>query len=435
MIAIIGAGISGLSLGCFLKSQGFAEQEIFIFESTKRCGGVLQTISEQGYKIEASANLYPYTHSSAQELCKLLGLANFIIPLQAEKKYLYLNQELREFSINPFYLLTTSLISWKSKYQLLQNFWKKPQVKLPQNLKDFFQKQFGAEIFQKAAEPLLGGIFAGQPDKLSLEACFPGLGALIEKNIPLAWSAFKRKKISFVGFDKGMGQLVSAMQEYLKNRIFYAKKLTNISFQNKKIYCHFSQQKEVFDKVILTIPAYQAAKVLREHLIVKDLQKITYAPVMICALGFEKKDTHFPLQALGFLNPNFQFKELLGGFFVSNMFSNRTPSEKYSLLQLILGGAGCPEVLAWSDKEVLENLKKYCNQVFQIKENFCYNKIIRWKKAIPQYSMNQLNILEKIKLLQKKHSLYFHSNSYQGIGLADRIEYSFHLAQSIIYGD
>lgn len=430
MIAIIGAGISGLSLGCFLKSQGFPEKEIFIFESSNRCGGVLQTIQDQGYQIETAANLYPYGRKSARKLCDILGLISDIIPLQTKERYLYLEKKLQKFSLHPLHIFKTPLISWQAKYKLLQGFWKTSPAKFPESLQDFFERELGVEIFQKIVEPLLTGIFAGDPKKLSLAACFPALQSLAEQSIPLVRSIFQKKKTSFVSFESGMGQLVTRMQEYLKNRIFFGEKLTKISFQKQQVCCYFSKKQQIFDKVILTLPAFQAAKVFSHHPIAKELQKITYAPITICALGFKNKKKHIP-QGLGFLNPALENKELLGGFFVDNMFSHRTPNKEYSLLQLMLGGIRSPEVVFWSEKKILIKLQNYCKKVLQIQEKFCYYKIIHWQKAIPQYSMHHLDILKKIYLLQKEHPLYFHSGSYQGIALADRIEHSFQLAQTI----
>ena len=431
MLAIIGAGISGLSLACFLKQLGYPSKDIFILEKTDSCGGVLQTIFDKGYQIEKAASLYPYHQKSASDLCELLDLKDKIIPLQAKTRYLYSPKGLQEFSLSLSQIYSTSLISLKTKWTILKNLFTISKKDGDQNLQDFFGERLGEETFTKIVEPILSGIFAGDPKKLSLHACFPQLITLQKTSLAKYIFSQKRKKPFFVSFQNGMQELVSAMHSYLQDNIHLKQPLKKISTQNGKIYCHLNKKKILCKKIVLCLPSYCNDSLLQDFPIAKGLrQKIQYSPLVLCAFALEKKPKIIPSSAIGFLNPACYNKGLLGGFFVSNMFPHT--SKKGFLSQFIFGGIQNPKLIDWSEKEILKKAKEYYQKILQTNQNPCYYKIIKWKKAIPQYNMQHLTMLKKIEKVEKKLPLYFHSSSYRGVGLSACIENSFKLAKNIV---
>ena len=438
-LAIIGAGISGLSLGCFLKANQFPEKQFFIFESSNRCGGVIQTIQEQGYKIETAATLFPYGKAACFQLCEILGLEDKVIQPQNKDRYLYFNNRLQTISKNSFKIIGS--LSWGEKFFLLKNFFMIRQKNAKnENLKEFFTRHFGREIFDKIIEPLLAGIYAGNPQKLSLAACFPQLKKLEQKYTSVLRGIILEKKqnLQFSSFQNGMQQLTDSMGNYLASNIVYSTKLEKISFQKKKIFCHFlynSSTRKIlaFDKVVLSIPAFAAAEVLKNTSAFPELQKINSTSLVVCALGYqrEKVQSFFP-KGLGFLVPAIVSKDLLGGFFNSNIFPYYRSKKEDFLVQLMLGGERNKEIVEVSDSQILQKAKDSLKNIFQITTNFNYSKIIRWKKAIPQYNLGHLAILDNLKKFQKKYSVCFHSNSYNGIGLIHCIENSCKIAQNIL---
>ena len=432
MIAIIGAGVSGLALGCFLKANNFPVEKIFIFEATAKCGGVIQTIEEQGYKIETAATLFPYSKQAPKKLCDILNLNNKIIVPQAKEKYLYFSNKLQKFSANPLYILKNTTLSWRAKFAILQNIWGVKPATKKESLAEFFARQFGKEIFDKVVEPLLAGIYAGDNKKLSLNSCFPNLAILEKKFGSICKILLKQKKQKhlFLSFETGMQQLVRAMQNYLRDNIFCNQELTKISFQKKKIICHFLHKNITFDRVILSISAHNSAKILQNTNIKNTLNKIPYAPLVVCALGYKKEQVNFPPQGLGFLVPALESKNLLGGFFISNMFANRSSSKNF-LLQLMLGGMRNPKVIEWNEEQILSESQQCLRKIFQIDKNCSYNKIIRLEKAIPQYNMQHANILQTLEKFETEFPIKFHSNAYHGISLADCIENSYRLAKEL----
>lgn len=437
-LAIIGAGISGLSLGCFLKAKSFPEKQIFIFDSSFRSGGVIGTTQEKGFQVENAASLFPYRQPACYQLCQILGLQNKVIFPQTEKKYIYYQGKFNNISLNFFHIITNNFLSWNAKISFLKNFFHfQNKNSKKENLEEFFTRQFDNEIFQKIVEPTLAGIYAGDPQKLSLEACFPLLNKLDERyNSLMRGLVFmKKKKPKLASFPNGMQQLIDGMTEYLKKNITLKTKLEKISFQDKKVLCYFRQsnsklKKIFFDKVILSTPAYSSAKFLQDHSISIELKKITYNSLVICALGYSKKKITVP-SGLGFLLPKITSKKLLGGFFTSNIFPFRSPRGSF-FIQLMLGGERDKKIVEMSDSEILKEAKKKMKKLFFINAPFHYSKIIRWKKAIPQYSMKHLSILEKLRELEKKHPIYFHSNAYNGVGLADCIKNSCKVAENIL---
>ena len=92
-IAIIGAGISGLSLGSWLVKNNFPKKQISIFEADSSCGGMIDTHLENNYLVESAASFFTNKKLSIHRLCLFLGLDRNIVlsSPEANLRYIYYN--------------------------------------------------------------------------------------------------------------------------------------------------------------------------------------------------------------------------------------------------------------------------------------------------------------------------------------------------------
>lgn len=439
-IAIFGAGISGLSLGCSLLKNKFPKKQLSIFESSKEIGGFINTISENNYLVETAATMFTDKNLSVHRLCLFLGLDQDLIVSdgQSLKRYIYYNNKLNLFKPKPLALLFNFSFSMKNKFLIFKNLLEKNKnlTKEDESVQQFFIRNVGADIFVNIIEPMVSGIFAGDCSKLSIAACFPKLKKYEEKygNLLRGFLLQKKKvKIQTLSLRNGLKQLVDKMGSYLKKNITCEQELKQIFFKQGKVECLFKDKtRKTFDKIILATPSYVSAKILSKMELAKNLLKIEYLPLTICALGYPKSQIPKNLDGLGFLVPNYVSKNVLGGMWNSNIFSGyRSPENKF-LTQVFLGGNRNQELVDWDDNKILSLVKKELKTICNINTPFEYSKIIRWKKAIPQYSMEHLDILKKIDNFSKKRPVYFHNNAYNGIGFSDCIENSDKLAQELV---
>ena len=172
-IGIIGGGISGLTVAFLLKNKGF---EVALLEKSERSGGNVQTIEVDGFKIEYAPNSL-LKSPRLIDLIRELKLENKVLAANAtnKKRYVLQNGKLKSLPMTIAKMATDDFFSLKARLRLL----KEPFVrsKSPENesVAEFFERRFGREIVERAADPFIAGIYAGNPENLSVKAAFPRL--------------------------------------------------------------------------------------------------------------------------------------------------------------------------------------------------------------------------------------------------------------------
>ena len=430
-----------MEIGSWLVKNHF----LSIFEANTDCGGVINTSSEEGYLVENAAAFFTNKKPSIHRLCLFLKLDRDIIlsSPEANLKYIYYNNCLNELHSNPlrFFLFT---LKGKDKIYLFKNLLKlQKKTEKDESVKEFFVRQLGLNIFCNIIEPCMSGIYAGDPSKLSLKACLPEFKEYENIYGSLLRGLIQQKKISqpkVISLQYGMHKIIKSMQNYLGDRIQLKMQLKEIKLSQskqspneKKTICVFQDGRSlVFDRVILSIPAYSAAQVLKKTPIAKKLKKIPYVPLVVCALGFEKNTIPKSLKGFGFLVPAHISKDFLGAHFPCNIFPNYRSNKEKFLVQVYAGGSRNPDLVSWEDKKIISSITSNLARFANIDKPFNYSKIIRLEKAIPQYQMEHPSILEAIATFSEQHPIHFHNNAYHGVGISDCVENSEELSLKLI---
>jgi len=438
-IGIIGGGISGLAVAFLLKNKGF---EVTLFEKSERVGGNIQTVKIDGFTIEYAPNSL-LKSPRLVDLIKALNLESEVTTANAanKKRYVLQNGKLKSLPMSIAKMATDDFFSLKAKLRLVRE----PLVtsKSPENesVAEFFTRRLGREIVERAADPFIAGIYAGNPENLSVRAAFPRLYELERDYGSLLVGSLRSKTEKADGdfprtfsFKRGVQTLTDALAENLgesvktNTEVTQIKKLTNGKWSVKTIF-----GADIFDALIISTPAASAAKIIENYdaNLSEQLKNIYYPPIAMVFLGVKKESLRQNLDGFGFLVPSSERRKILGTIWNSAVFENRAP-DGYHLLTSFVGGARNAELFEKSDEELFEIVFEELKSILGLRVKPEFTHIKRWRRAIPQYQIGYERVENSIEDFEKANrGIFFCSNFYKGISVGDCVKNSYTAATEI----
>ncbi len=424
-VVVVGSGISGLSVAYRLKQKG---RDVVVYEKDDEIGGTIKTKQEEGYLYE----LGPQTLLADQEVLKFieeLGLKPLKASENAKYRYIYKRGKLIPLPLSPIQFLTTPLLSLGSKLGVLKEIFAKP-VEEDISIAQFVRKRFGEEFLNYLVAPFLSGVYAGDPEKLSLKYATPKLYEIQKKYGSLIKALLKEKRVApkaqLISFEGGLSELIKALSKDLEVHT------ESVVLRMRKFEDHFKldvRGKKVETKsVVVASPAYTSSYLLKEISFSASeiFEKIDYPPVVVVNVGVKGK---IP-EGFGFLVPRVEGKRILGAMFMSKLFPGRAP-EGRELLSVFLGGATDREVMELSDEEILNTVEKELKEILNI-ESLDFARIQRWKRAIPQYNVGYDQYLNLVKDMEKDYpGLFLTGNWIYGVSMGDCIRASTQVAERV----
>jgi oxygen-dependent protoporphyrinogen oxidase len=401
-VLVGGAGISGLALAYYLRKSGIDAQ---IVEASPRPGGVIHSERRDGFLLE----LGPQSFSGTSQLLKLvreLGIENELLeaPPRAPR-FLLLNGQLKPAPLSPPAFFATSLFGASTKWSILRDlFSRSAPPDDDESVAAFIRRKFSAELLDKLAGPFVSGIYAGDPEKLSLRAAFPQLheaertaGSVIRGMMHAAKSKpGPKQRATLQTFREGNETLIKALAKNLGSALRCGVEVTAIQQGGAGIpqsgerfvvdtIAADGNETIIADHLVLALPAYVAAKLLRPEL-ASPLGEIKYAPVAVVSLGYQKKDLGHSLEGFGFLIPRSEGLRTLGTVWNSSLFPGRVP-EGYVLLTGFVGGATDPEAAALSAEELCAMVHREIAPILSIRGLPAFWNVQTYQQALPQYNL------------------------------------------------
>jgi oxygen-dependent protoporphyrinogen oxidase len=445
---IIGGGISGLATAFYLQRSALAEGlelEVQVLEKEERPGGKIWSIKDQGYLCEWGPNGFLDSKPQTLDLCEDLGISGQLLRSNddARKRYIFSNGMLHRLPENGPSFFASKLISWPGKIRLaMEPFAPKSPAGVDETLAAFGRRRLGNEALQKLISPMVSGIFAGDPETMSLKSCFPRIAELESEygGLVMAMVLLARKKRreraegKVVSSAAGPGGVLTSFREGIHEITeSLAKSLGTGVVATGQDVREVSQGKSVpfrvrtgageldADLVVVATPSFAAAGMLRsvQGDIADILEGIPYSSMTVACFGYERERLEHNLDGFGFLIPKAEGMATLGTLWDSSIFDNRAP-EGHVLLRSMLGGACFPEYIELPDEEVVARVQNDLRTILGIKESPEFVRIFRHEKAIPQYSVGhgaRLKALEES--LCSFPGLVITGNSYRGISLND----------------
>ncbi|MBE0426498.1 MAG: protoporphyrinogen oxidase [Nitrospirae bacterium] len=447
-LVIIGGGISGLSLAYFLLERK-PSLDIVILEAGKKAGGKIWTDKAEGFLCEGGVNGFLDNRPKTLELLAKLGL----IPLRsndnARKRYIFSDGKLHRLPESPVSFFSSDLLSFYGRLRILWEIFVPKSTPDDETLADFARRRLGKEAYEKLIDPMASGIYAGDPENMSLKSCFRRIyeleqkyGSLIKAMMKLQKEAKKTgNKVGpgpggvLTSFYDGMELIISLLKNFLGERLKTNARVVSVDKEGEDYVIYISDGKSIkSEALVLAIPAYEASEMVKilDNNLSATLNEIFYPAVSVVCLGYKRSKIRHPLDGFGFLIPNREGKKILGTLWDSSVFPNRAP-DGYVLLRTMLGGARMSGLALQDEDKQINMVMNELKGIMKIDAQPDFTKVYIHQKGIPQYSSGHERRLGAIdKSTDKFKKFYITGNAYRGIGVNDCIENSFKLAERII---
>jgi oxygen-dependent protoporphyrinogen oxidase len=432
-VAVIGGGISGLTTAFLLKSKGI---DVTLFERADTVGGNVQTVTRDGYTLEQGPNSLLKTPRFV-DLVKLLKLEDNVLAADesAGKRYILSGGKLSALGPKSF---LNGYFSLKTIFGLIREPFIRSRSPEHESVAEFVTRRIGPEFLEKAIDPFVSGVYAGDPKNLSMRSAFPKLYEM-ERDFGSLIMGTIRRKVEKVdpdfprtfSFRGGLKTLVGALADGIGSGVRLSTPVDEIEETSKG---KFRVAGEEFDAVVISTPAAVASGLVanRDAGLAKLLSEVNYPQLAVVVLGFKSEDIKTKLDGFGFLIPSKENRPILGTLFHSAVFPERSP-DGHQLLVTFVGGVRAVQRLEErTDEELTSVVMEQLSEILGVTGQPDLIHIKRWDKAIPQYRVGYEEVTAACSDFEARNrGLYFCSNFYRGISMSDCVKNAFETADNI----
>jgi oxygen-dependent protoporphyrinogen oxidase len=438
-VTIIGGGISGLSTAYYLARSGISST---ILETRPRLGGVIQTEFIEGCTVEGGPDSFLAAKPEAMELIRELGLADSVIESNDHLRITYVRRNGRLIPLPDGMMMmvptkimpivTTRLLSWGAKIRMGFELFHSPKSNAGDlSVAEFVEQHYGSEAVEYLAEPLLSGVYGGDPRELSVNSVLPRFVDLATKYGSLTrgmLAEIARRKGAkpgplFRSLKGGMGQLVDAIAAAVRGKVDVRNvRAETVERDGAGFRIRAGGDWMAADRLVIACEAHNAAKLLSgvDGRLGELLGQVGYNSSTMVALGFDAVAR--PADGFGFLVPKKERQRVVACTWVGTKFPHRVPQGKV-LARCFLSGADEPDVNA-----VAGELREISG--FTAEPRF--SRVFQWQRAMAQYTVGHAARVSEIAALTAAiPGLHLAGNAYQGIGIPDCIRTGKQAAEKI----
>jgi protoporphyrinogen/coproporphyrinogen III oxidase len=437
-IAVLGAGATGLAAAHRLSQQGY---RVRVFEATDRVGGAVRTEIADGWLIEGGPNSMLAGDPALAALIEEIGLGNEQVAANpaAKNRYIVRGGKAVAAPSSPPSFLGTPLLSFGAKIRLFGDLFSPRRVRTADvSLEEFIATHFGQELVDYGLNPFVGGVYAGNPKKLSARFSFPQLWEIEQKHgsiIRGQIAAAKALKASgkpkpaggIISFRRGLAALPEALAARLPQGTIVYRAQIEALVPGKPWNVVWREgasggptHTEPFDAVVTALPAPALAQLrlgtLGERPLA-SLDSIEHPPVASLFLGYRREQVAHPLDGFGVLAPEIERRSVLGILFSSSLFPGRAP-EGHVALTVMVGGARQPEIARLPAAELLQAVDRDLRELLGVQGAPVFQRHSFWPRAIPQYNLGYGAHLDTMTAAERDYpGLFIGGQARDGIAL------------------
>ncbi len=420
---IIGSGISGLSAGHFLSKKS---TDFIILEADNKVGGIIQSKSKNKFICENGPNTVLLNNDAIIEMikdCKMWDELKFPTENSNINRFVLHENKLTIIPTKFSKFFSTPLLSKLGKLRIFKELFVKSHNK-DTTVYNFISKRFGKEFHDQFIEPFLTGVYAGDTKKMSAKHSLKLLWSLEQTYGSVIKGFLKRKKnkVNSFNFKGGLSSLITKVADQLKENIRLNYKVNKIEKTNNG-YKILSDSGDIICKeVICTIPSYVLKQLIWDKSLIQELNRVIYNPIDVFHFGLERKNINNNIDGFGVLTKPSDKKSFLGILFNSRIFDFVSPNDM-DLFTVLVGGERQKELCELPVKELECIVLKELEEMINHTGNVVFSNHFKWKKGIPQYNLNQEQLVISISNFEKNNkNFHITGNYFNGISVSDCIK-------------
>jgi oxygen-dependent protoporphyrinogen oxidase len=442
-ILVIGGGISGLATAFYLVRGG---RRVVLLEASPRVSGSIETWTDGPWRFELGPNTVLENHESVTRLIREASLEGEKVTASpsSKRRFLWKAGQLHALPSGPMGFLRTPLFPASAKLRLLREPWiPRPAGDPEETIATFVRRRLGQAFLDYAVGPFVSGVYAGDPERLSVRYAVPRIASLERDHGSLIRGALARRKGpapggAMISFREGLDQLPRTL----------ARRIGDMGDVRTGVACRriirtadgFRAETDAGPvearQVVLAVPADAAAQLLDEATEgrSRDFAEIPYAAVALVSTGWRRGDIAHPLGGFGFLAPRKEGLHALGVLFPSEIFPGRAP-EGHTVLTAFVGGRTEPEAAGWDDDRLMSAVLGELRQTVGVRGEPLIHTIRRWPRAIPQYEVGHGRFLDRAREIEAAlPGLRIGGNFLHGVSVPDCIRNATELAATMLQG-
>ncbi|MBN2719492.1 MAG: protoporphyrinogen oxidase [Proteobacteria bacterium] len=447
-IAVIGGGISGLATAWFLREEALKQGrriQVDLFEKEARPGGKFETVEQEGYIIEGGPNGFLDNKPWTLDLVRFLGMEDRLLTSDqaAARRFIYSRGRLHELKPSILSFFLNGPLSVAGRIRIAGEFLATPTPKGEDtSLAEFARRRLGSEALERLIDPMVSGIFAGDPSRMSLRASFPRIAELEENfgGLTKALLKLRRDRIRakrrgeevtvssgpsgpggvLTSFKSGVRELTDRLAGELDDRFHGKEQVFTLEGKDGRWRVVSSGGDYTADSVILAMPSDAAAGLLAPIApeAAQLLFQIPYSPMAVVGLGYRLADLAPPPHGFGYLIPSVEGINLLGALWDSAIFPGFRSDPDHFLIRAMVGGAQDPETPTLPEDVLLDFTLKNLARTMGLSAKPVFHALFRWEKAIPLYTVGHLERLERTES-HLPPGIFLTGNAYRGVGIND----------------
>ena len=444
---VVGAGISGLVCAYFLNKAGIVTP---VLEASPRAGGMIGSERRDGFLLELGPQSFSGT-PALRALCAELGVADqFLEAPSSAPRYVLIDGALKGVPLNPAAILTSSLLSIRTKWRIASDALGTTHApEGDESIAGFVRRKFGAELLDRLVAPFVSGIYAGDPERLSLRSSFTQVhdaeksdGSVI-RGMRRAAKSRKgpRERPTLLSFRNGNDTLIRALSAKLGSNLRLGAEVLGVALRQEASAAKFelrvaqagNEETLIAERLLLATPANVAGVLLRDLDAAFEpvLGGIEYAPVAVVSLGYRREDVGHSLEGFGFLAPRSSGLHVLGCVWNSSLFPERAPAG-HVLLTSFVGGATDPVAASLPAEDLRALVHRELAPLLLIRTAPVFSHSQVYRHALPQYNLGHGERLQALERMRGNvPGLFFVGNYLRGPAIGDCVQLGMEAAEAI----
>ncbi len=441
---VIGGGISGLVCAHALVKAGV---DAVLVEASGRAGGSIRSQRRDGYLLELGPQSFSGT-GPLLALCAEVGIEGDLVQAPPHApRYILLSGNLQKAPLSPPAFLVTDLVSAGTKWSIARDLFGNSRApEQDESVGSFVRRKFSAELLDRLVGPFVSGVYAGDPERLSLRSAFPMLhdaekrtGSVL-RGLMARSGQGPRQRPTLQSFREGSETLPRALALRLSDRLRLNARVTRVESDSSggafrlTIQTANQDQTILADNVVLATPTDVAGGLLRgvNPKLESLLGAVEYAPVAVVSLGYRRSEVRHPLTGFGFLVPRSARLRVLGTVWNSSLFPGRAP-EGQVLLTSFVGGATDPRATTLPPDELGSLVHSEITPLLAIRGAPIFSNVTIYPRALPQYNLGHAERLAAIEDQRRKcPNLWLAGNYLRGPSVGACVEQSLDVAKQIL---